>query len=62
MSPLCRVGAGGKIIDAHREVMRMLELDPTPEGHEEATPMFRKPNGDAYTTDEVRDPQMNTVS
>ena len=49
------IGAGGKIVDAHREVMRMLELDPTPEGHEEATPMFRKPNGDAYTTDEVRD-------
>ena len=49
------IGAGGEIIDAHAEVLRMLELDPTPTGREGVTPMFRKEDGDAYTTDEVRD-------
>lgn len=49
------IGAGGKFIDAHAEVANMLKLDPTPWGKEDCTPMFRHANGDAFTTDQVRD-------
>ena len=49
------IGGGGEFIDACAEVQRMLELDPTPRGHEANTPMFRKANGAAFTTDDIRD-------
>ena len=49
------VGAGGDYIDAVMEVRRMLEMDPTPEGRGAVTPMFRKPDGCAFTTDDIRD-------
>ena len=37
------------------EIMRMLRLDPTPPGREEETPMFRRNDNSAYTTDYVRE-------
>lgn len=49
------VGAGGGFIDAVSEVRRMLEVDPTPEGRGAVTPMFRKDDGRAFTTDDIRD-------
>ena len=49
------IGAGGEFIDAAMEVQRMLELDPTPEGCQASTPMFRKADGRAFTTDDIRD-------
>ena len=48
------IGGGGALIDACAEVRRMIELDPTPPGQEASTPMFRKPDGTAYTTDDIR--------
>ena len=48
------IGGGGELIDACVEVRRMLELDPTPPGQEADTPMFRKADGTAFTTDEIR--------
>ena len=49
------IGAGGKYVDAHFEVSEMLRLDPTPAGQEATTPMFRKPNGDAFSVADIRD-------
>ena len=49
------IGAGGKLIDAVEEVRRMLLMDPTPEGQAAQTPMFRKADGSAFTTDDIRD-------
>ena len=48
------IGGGGSKIDACFEVRRMLELDPTPLGQAASTPMFRKPDGSAFTTDDIR--------
>ena len=48
------IGGGGELIDACTEVRRMLEIDPTPRGREESTPMFRKADGSAFTTDDIR--------
>ena len=48
------IGGGGNKIDACFEVRRMLELDPTPLGQAASTPMFRKPDGSAFTTDDIR--------
>ena len=48
------IGGGGEFVDACMEVMRMLEMDPSPRGQEAGTPMFRKPNGSAFTTDDIR--------
>ena len=48
------IGGGGEFIDAAAEVRRMLDLDPTPEGERITTPMFRKPDGSAFTTDDIR--------
>jgi hypothetical protein len=33
----------------------MLRIDPTPIGKEASTPMFRRADGSAYTTDYIRD-------
>lgn len=49
------IGGGGGYVDAVAEVRRMLEVDPTPEGRGAVTPMFRKPDGSAFTTDDIRD-------
>ena len=49
------IGGGGDFIDACAEVTRMLELDPTPPGRTATTPMFRKANGSAFVTDDIRD-------
>ena len=49
------IGGGGDFIDACAEVTRMLELDPTPPGRAATTPMFRKANGSAFVTDDIRD-------
>jgi len=48
------IGGGGEFVDAAAEVRRMLDLDPTPEGERMTTPMFRKPDGSAFTTDDIR--------
>ena len=48
------IGGGGEFLDACAEVRRMLEMDPTPAGKGEYTPMFRKPDGAAFTTDDIR--------
>ena len=48
------IGGGGEYIDACVEVMTMLRLDPTPPGKAAYTPMFRKPDGSAFTTDDIR--------
>ena len=48
------IGGGGDKIDACLEVRRMLDMDPTPPGMAATTPMFRKPNGAAFTTDDIR--------
>ena len=48
------IGGGGIKIDACAEVVRMLELDPTPPGRAASTPMFRKADGSAFTTDDIR--------
>ena len=48
------IGGGGTKIDACAEVVRMLEMDPTPPGRAASTPMFRKADGSAYTTDDIR--------
>ena len=48
------IGGGGELVDACREVRRMLALDPTPEGEGAITPMFRKSDGSAFTTDDIR--------
>ena len=48
------VGGGGMFIDACVEVQRMLEFDPTPPTQASYTPMFRKPDGSAFTTDDIR--------
>ena len=49
------IGAGGMFIDAVAEVTRMLQMDPTPAGQSAQTPMFRKEDGSAFTTDDIRD-------
>ena len=48
------IGGGGSKIDACAEVVRMLEMDPTPPGRAASTPMFRKADGSAFTTDDIR--------
>ena len=48
------IGGGGECVDACFEVQRMLEMDPTPVGQEATTPMFRKADGAAFTTDDIR--------
>ena len=48
------IGAGGRFIDAHAEVAEMLRLDPTPAGAADTTPMFRRPDGSAFSVDYVR--------
>ena len=48
------IGGGGAFIDACAEMRCMIELDPTQPGQEAETPMFRKPDGTAYTTDDIR--------
>ena len=47
------IGGGGEYIDAALEVGRMLDMDSAT--FPAATPMFRKANGDAFTTDDIRD-------
>ena len=49
------IGAGGKFIDAHAEMVRMLEWDPCPIGQEDSTPMFRHADGSAFSVDFIRD-------
>ena len=49
------IGAGGKYIDAHAEIMEMLRIDPVDRGHAAATPMFRHANGAAFSVAELRD-------
>ena len=48
------IGGGGEFVDACAEVRRMLSLDPTPVGEDKSTPMFRKSDGSAFTTDDIR--------
>ena len=48
------IGGGGEYVDACLEVQRMLALDPVPESEGAATPMFRKADGSAFTTDDIR--------
>jgi len=48
------IGGGGNMIDSCAEVKRMLEMDPAPPGRAASTPMFRKPDGSAFTTDDIR--------
>ena len=48
------IGGGGEFLDSCAEVRRMLEMDPTPAGKGEHTLMFRKPDGTAFTTDDIR--------
>ena len=45
------IGGGGEYVNACAEVQRMLALDPTPVGQEATTPMFRKSDCTAFTTD-----------
>ena len=49
------IGGGGEYLDACAEVSRMLRFDPTPTCQDARTPMFRKPCGAAFTTDDIRD-------
>ena len=48
------IGGGGEFLDACVEMQRLFELDPTPVGREATTPLFRKPDGAAFTTDDIR--------
>ena len=48
------MGGGASLIDACEVVRRMLLLDSTPAGEDASTPMFRKPDGGAFTTDDIR--------
>ena len=49
------VGAGGKYVDAHAELVELLQLDPVAQGAAASTPMFRRPDGSAFSVSELRD-------
>ena len=49
------IGAGGTMIDAVAELHNMMQVDPTPEGAEGSTPMFRDATGGALKSNDVRD-------
>ena len=45
--------AGGKLIDAVREVLLYLKMDPVEPGMEKHTPLFRHANGEAFRREDV---------
>ena len=50
------IGAGGRDVDAHEEVMRMLELDPSEPNAN--VPTFKnrdRPDRPAFTADDIND-------
>ena len=49
------VGAGGHYVDAHAELAELLKLDPVAQGAAASTPMFRRPDGAAFSVADLRD-------
>ena len=47
------VGEGGKLLDAVREVVEYLQMDPVSEEEEAETPLFRHADGTAFSRDDV---------
>ena len=42
-------------MDAHAELAELLKLDPVAQGAAASTPMFRRPDGSAFSVSELRD-------
>ena len=47
------VGAGGTLLDAVREVIEYLQMDPVAEEDEASTPLFRHGDGSAFSREDV---------